>query len=82
MSVSRLNIDVNELSQKMDTVPMNLSRLERSEVPNEKTLMLRPNMPKLPLENRQMMNQFETFLGERDLKLADLAAVVSFPSVN
>ncbi|XP_034245807.1 uncharacterized protein LOC117647931 [Thrips palmi] len=77
VSVSRLNIDVHETSQKIDLILMNLSRLQRALVPNENRLTMPANMPKLPLEDRTQLNHFETFLGENDLNLAAVCDYMS-----
>lgn len=65
---------LREVSSKLDIVIMNLGRMQRTIAPNERRISKPHGMPKIPLETRQQLNKFETFLGASD---ENLAAVVS-----
>jgi len=73
--MNRLEVLSRESAAKLDIILMTLGRMKRQILPGEHKISLPQSMPKLPLETREQLNKFETFLGESDL---NLTAAVSF----
>ncbi|KAK3917873.1 Muscle M-line assembly protein unc-89 [Frankliniella fusca] len=67
--MNRLEVLSRESAAKLDIVLMTLGRMKRQILPGEHKISLPQSMPKLPLETREQLNKFETFLGESDLNL-------------
>lgn len=67
-----LEVLITETSSKADVILMNLGRVQRSLMPNERRIAVPPGMPKLPLGTRDQLNMFEEFLAND----GNLAAVV------
>lgn len=74
LRLERLEVQSRETAAKADLILMNLARLQRSLLPNEKRIVAPPNMPSLPLKNETDVNEFEKFLKASD---ANLSGVVS-----
>ncbi|KAK3931258.1 FAST kinase domain-containing protein 4 [Frankliniella fusca] len=69
IAIARLEVLSREISAKLDTVLMNVGRLKRTIIPGEAKIIMPAQMQKLPLETKDQLNQFESFLGESDLNL-------------
>lgn len=67
---SRSDIVSAEISAKLDILLMNVARIARAVMPGEKRLSIPKDMPKLPLENSEQLDKFESFLGKSDINLA------------
>lgn len=67
-------IQNQEISSKLDIVIMNLSRLNRFLLPNEKRIVRPTDLPSLPLKTNEELEQFEIFLSKGD----NITATVSY----
>ncbi|KAK3924018.1 Pentatricopeptide repeat-containing protein [Frankliniella fusca] len=56
---------------------MNLGRVSRTVLPNEKRITAPANMPELPLGTKSALKEYESFLAKSDLNLAAVCDYMS-----
>lgn len=62
---------------KLDMILINLSKMNRILLPEEKILSKPPNIPALPLDTIEQLKMFEKFLSN-DVQLADTVSDVLY----